>query len=125
MENKLDFVLECNAEQIASCKELAKELDTSFDLFSTILTPTENHIRLKILYFLNQENELSNADLSEILEMQVSILELHLNGLVESGFLFSKMKSKILFYYINEEKSKELSPFFRILRKNKNLSFKN
>ena len=106
------------------CREVVQELDNSFDDLSNILSLTGNSVRLKILYLLNQEENLCVCDLSDILEMNVSAISQHLRKLKDRNIIHSRKEAQTIFYSIKKDKISLLIPFFKILDDSKVLENK-
>ena len=115
MKNDICIRLKADAKQIIGCREVAQELESSFDELSGILSLTGNSVRLKLLYLLNKEVRLCVCDLSDILEMNVSAISQHLRKLKDRNLIYSKKKAQTIFYSITKDKLYLLKPFFKIL----------
>ena len=97
MERTICIRLEADPKQIMDCREVVQELDNSFDDLSNILSLTGNSVRLKILYLLNQEENLCVCDLSDILEMNVSAISQHLRKLKDRNIIHSRKEAQTIF----------------------------
>ena len=115
MKNDICIRLKADAKQIIGCREVAQELESSFDELSGILSLTGNSVRLKLLYLLNKEVRLCVCDLSDILEMNVSAISQHLRKLKDRNLIYSKKEAQTIFYSITKDKLSLLNPFFKIL----------
>lgn len=115
MKNDICIRLKADAKQIIGCREVAQELESSFDELSGILSLTGNSVRLKLLYLLNKEVRLCVCDLSDILEMNVSAISQHLRKLKDGNLIYSKKEAQTIFYSISKDKLFLLNPFFKIL----------
>lgn len=115
MERNICIRLEADAKQIMDCRGVVQELENSFDSLSNILSLTGNPVRLKILYLLNQENQLCVCDLSDILEMNVSAISQHLRKLKDRNLIYSRKEAQTIFYAIKKDQLHILRPFFKIL----------
>ena len=115
MKNDICIRLKADAKQIIGCREVAQELESSFDELSGILSLTGNSVRLKLLYLLNKEVRLCVCDLSDILEMNVSAISQHLRKLKDRNLIYSKKEAQTIFYSITKDKLYLLKPFFKIL----------
>jgi len=124
MERTICIRLEADPKQIMDCREVVQELDNSFDDLSNILSLTGNSVRLKILYLLNQEENLCVCDLSDILEMNVSAISQHLRKLKDRNIIHSRKEAQTIFYSIKKDKISLLIPFFKILDDSKVLENK-
>jgi len=98
------------------CREVVQDLDYSFNSLSNILSLTGNSVRLKILYLLNQEQQLCVCDLSDILEMNVSAISQHLRKLKDREIIYAQKKAQTIYYAIHKDKLELLNPFFELLR---------
>jgi len=115
MERNICIRLKADAKQIMDCRGVVQELENSFDSLSNILSLTGNPVRLKILYLLNQENQLCVCDLSDILEMNVSAISQHLRKLKDRNLIYSRKEAQTIFYAIKKDQLHILRPFFKIL----------
>jgi len=116
MGNNICIRLMADARQIMECREVVQELDYSFNSLSNILSLTGNSVRLKILYLLNQEQQLCVCDLSDILEMNVSAISQHLRKLKDRQIIYSQKEAQTIYYAICEDKMGLLNPFFELLK---------
>jgi len=103
MKNDICIRLEADAKQITSCRKFVKELDSSFDELSNILSLIGNFVRLKLLYLLNKEVRYCVCDLSDILEMNVYGISQHLRKLKDRNLIYSKKEVQTIFYSITED----------------------
>ena len=119
MEKSICIRVEADVRQIMNCREVVKELDTSFDELSNILSLAGNPVRLKLLYLLHMEERLCVCDLSDILEMNISAISQHLRKLKDRNIIFSKKEAQTIFYSIKKDKLPLLAPFFEIVARSK------
>ncbi|MDT8372343.1 MAG: ArsR family transcriptional regulator, partial [Bacteroidales bacterium] len=57
--------------QIDNCREILQTNEKAFSHLSGLLALAGNEVRLKILFLLEEENELCPCDLSDILGMSI------------------------------------------------------
>ena len=81
-----------------------KQLDFAIKGIQGIAHP----VRLMILYALSRE-ELSVNDLSSFAGVSQSVTSQHLSKMKESGILDSRKESNEVFYYVKDNKYKELA----------------
>lgn len=87
--------------QIKRCRKSLSSIEISTQKLSNILKLTGNEVRLKILYLLNQENQLCPCDLGDILEMSVPAVSQHLRKLKDGGLVETQRDGKVIFYSLN------------------------
>ena len=121
MENMICIRLEADVKQIMKCREVVQEFGGSFDSLANILSLTGNSVRLKILFLLNQEQQLCVCDLSDILHMNVSAISQHLRKLKDRHLIYSRKEAQTIFYSINKDKLSLLNPFFELLKNDNEL----
>jgi DNA-binding transcriptional ArsR family regulator len=115
MKNDICIRLEADAKQITSCRKFVKELYSSFDELSNILSLIGNFVRLKLLYLLNREVRYCVCDLSDILEMNVYGISQHLRKLKDRNLIYSKKEAQTIFYSVTEDKLSLLNRVFKIV----------
>ena len=86
--------------QINSCRKLLEENKTSFRQLSNVLALAGNEVRLKIIYLLEEENELCPCDLADILDMSIPAISQHLRKLKDSGVVETRRSGQTIFYSI-------------------------
>lgn len=101
--------------QIKQCKEKVSANARSFTQLGSILALAGNEARLKILYLLEEENELCPCDLSDILGMSVPAISQHLRKLKDGNIIQSKKVGQTIFYSLRSEHLKILKTFFKAI----------
>lgn len=101
--------------QIKQCKEKVSANARSFTQLGSILALAGNEARLKILYLLEEENELCPCDLSDILGMSVPAISQHLRKLKDGNIIQSKKVGQTIFYSLRSEHLKILKTFFKVI----------
>lgn len=101
--------------QIKQCREKVSANSKSFSLLGNILSLAGNEVRLKILYLLEEENELCPCDLSDILGMSVPAISQHLRKLKDGNIIEARKVGQTIFYSLRSENLKILKPFFRTI----------
>lgn len=99
--------------QIRKCKLLLNKSQAVFLQLSDILALAGNESRLKILFLLEEENELCPCDLADILDMTVPAVSQHLRKLKDAGIIQSRREGQTIYYSLSDENLKILKPFFR------------
>jgi DNA-binding transcriptional ArsR family regulator len=87
----------------------------SFSQLGNILSLAGNEVRLKILYLLEEENELCPCDLSDILGMSVPAISQHLRKLKDGNIIEARKVGQTIFYSLRSENLKILKPFFKTI----------
>ena len=67
MANDTCIRLQADIEQIKSCREKLKANSKSFLQLGQVLALAGNEVRLKIMFLLEEENELLKDDIQEVL----------------------------------------------------------
>lgn len=101
--------------QINNCRKVIKENQRSFADLSRIVALAGNEIRLKILFLLNQEQELCPCDLSDILEMTIPAISQHLRKLKDGGVIQSRKAGQTIFYSVCTSQLLLLKPLFSMI----------
>jgi ArsR family transcriptional regulator, lead/cadmium/zinc/bismuth-responsive transcriptional repressor len=101
--------------QISECKTKVKANANSFSQLSKVLELAGNEVRLKILYLLEEENELCPCDISDILGMSIPAISQHLRKLKDGNVIESRREGQTIYYSLKEEHLKVLKPFFKYI----------
>ena len=101
--------------QIRECKKKLKENTTSLSQLSKVLELAANEVRLKILYLLEEEDQLCPCDLSDILGMSIPAVSQHLRKLKDGNIIESRREGQTIYYSLKEEHLKVLKPFFKYI----------
>ncbi|WP_035590009.1 ArsR/SmtB family transcription factor [Elizabethkingia anophelis] len=105
--------------QIDNCREILQANDKAFGQLSGLLALAGNEVRLKILFLLEEENELCPCDLSDILGMSIPAVSQHLRKLKDGNIIEARRSGQTIFYSLKPEQLTLLRPFFKIIS-NKN-----
>jgi DNA-binding transcriptional ArsR family regulator len=105
--------IKADVEQIKSCKEKLKANAKSFSQLGQILALAGNEVRLKILFLLEEEDELCPCDLSDILGMSIPAVSQHLRKLKDGNIIESRKEGQTIYYSLRNEHLKILRPFFK------------
>lgn len=101
-----------DSNQINNCKSLLQANQATFTGLSNILALTGNEVRFKILYLLEQENELCPCDLADILSMSIPAISQHLRKMKDGGIIKPRKVAQTIFYSIEPEHLGLLKPLF-------------
>ncbi len=115
MANDTCIRLQADIEQIKSCREKLKVNSKSFLQLGQVLALAGNEVRLKILFLLEEENELCPCDLSDILGMSIPAISQHLRKLKDGNIIEARKAGQTIFYSLRREHLKTLRPFFKII----------
>lgn len=113
MENTTCIRLFADQEQIKNCKDKLKTAQKPFGRLSNILALAGNEVRLKMIYLLEEENELCPCDLADILGMSVPAVSQHLRKLKDGNLIESRKEGQTIYYSLTQENMKILKPFFK------------
>jgi DNA-binding transcriptional ArsR family regulator len=101
--------------QISECRNKLKANAVSLSQLSKVLELAGNEVRLKILYLLEEENELCPCDLSDILGMSIPAVSQHLRKLRDGNIIEARRDGQTIYYSLKEEHLKVLKPFFKYI----------
>ena len=104
--------------QIGHCRETLQANQNAFKALSSSLALAGNEVRLKILFLLEEENELCPCDLSDILEMSIPAVSQHLRKLKDGNIIEGRREGQTIFYSLKKEQLNLLHPFFKQIIEN-------
>lgn len=115
MENQENSCIRVFADQVQinACKESIKSAESSFSSLAQILNLAGNEVRLKILFLLDQENELCPCDISDILEMSVPAISQHLRKLKDVNIVQFRKVGQTVFYSLKSNHLSIIKPLFQ------------
>jgi len=97
---------------IGGCKKKLQKAETSFNRLSQVLSLAGNDVRMKMLYLLEEENELCVCDLADILEMTIPAVSQHLRKLKDGNILQTRRNGQTIYYSLKEEHLEIIKPLF-------------
>lgn len=115
MANNTCIRLQADIQQIKRCREKIKKNAKSFVQLGQVLALTGNEVRLKILFLLEEENELCPCDLSDILGMTIPAVSQHLRKLKDGNIIEARKEGQTIFYSLRKEHLKIVRPFFKLI----------
>ncbi len=115
MESTKCIRLFADEVQINECKKKLKANTGSLSQLSKVLELSANEVRLKILYLLEEEEQLCPCDLSDILGMSIPAVSQHLRKLKDGNIIESRRDGQTIYYSLKEEHLKVLKPFFKYI----------
>lgn len=101
-----------NQVLIGECKKKLQKAETSFSRLSQVLSLAGNDVRMKMLYLLEEENELCVCDLADILEMTIPAVSQHLRKLKDGNILQTRRNGQTIYYSLKEEHLEIIKPLF-------------
>lgn len=114
MENNQSCIRQfADKVQIENCREIIQTNANAFNQLSGVLALAGSEVRLKILFLLDQENELCPCDLSDILGMSIPAVSQHLRKLKDANVIARRREGQTIFYSLKQEQLKLLRPFFK------------
>ncbi|MDP2060731.1 MAG: metalloregulator ArsR/SmtB family transcription factor, partial [Flavobacteriaceae bacterium] len=84
--------------QIGNCKEKLYSNAKTFSRLSNLLALAGNEVRLKILFLLEEEDELCPCDLADILGMSVPAVSQHLRKLKDGEVVTTRRDGQTIYY---------------------------
>ncbi len=97
---------------IGECKKKLQKAEISFSRLSQVLSLAGNDVRMKMLYLLEEENELCVCDLADILEMTIPAVSQHLRKLKDGNILQARRSGQTIYYSLKEEHLEIIKPLF-------------
>jgi len=101
--------------QIDNCRETLQANKKAFEPLSGLLALAGNEVRLKILFLLEEENELCPCDLSDILGMSIPAVSQHIRKLKDGNMIERRKEGQTIFYSLKAEQLDLLRPFFKYI----------
>ncbi len=101
--------------QLNECQKKLKANAASLSQLSKILELAGNEVRLKILYLLEEEDQLCPCDLSDVLGMSIPAVSQHLRKLKDGNIIEARRDGQTIYYSLKEEHVKILKPFFKYI----------
>jgi DNA-binding transcriptional ArsR family regulator len=109
-----------NLAQINECKDKLHSNALAFEQLSSLLALAGNEVRLKIMFLLEEENELCPCDLADMLEMSIPAVSQHLRKMKDGNVISARRSGQTIFYSLKKEQLKLLRPFFKYIVINQN-----
>jgi DNA-binding transcriptional ArsR family regulator len=106
---------------INECKINIQKNSFAFNQTSNVLALAGNEVRLKILYLLEEENELCPCDLADILEMSIPAVSQHLRKMKDGNLIQTRRSGQTIFYSLIKEQTELLIPFFKSIKNSNKL----
>lgn len=113
MENVTCIRPSADLVQIRNCKVKLKTAQRSFAQLSNVLALAGNEVRLKIMYLLEEEEEMCPCDLADILGMSLPAVSQHLRKLKDGNIVTTRKEGQTIYYSLTQENLKILKPFFK------------
>jgi DNA-binding transcriptional ArsR family regulator len=85
---------------------------------SSILALAGNEVRLKMMFLLEEENELCPCDLADILEMSIPAVSQHLRKMKDGNLVENRRDGQTIFYSLKPENLPLIQPFFKHISNN-------
>jgi DNA-binding transcriptional ArsR family regulator len=98
--------------QIQGCKQTLQENELAFERLAQVYALAGNEARIKILYLIQQQNELCPCDLSDILLMTVPAVSQHLRKLKDAGLVKTRKSGQTIFYSITADQEEIIQQLF-------------
>lgn len=92
-----------DATQISRGREKINEWEPQIQTLSSALSLIGNEVRLKILFLLQEEEQLCVCDLSDILSMKVPAVSQHLRKLKDGGIVYTHRVGSTIYYAITND----------------------
>lgn len=103
--------------QIKECKKKLDSNGSAFSKLSSLLALAGNEVRLKIMFLLEEEEELCPCDLADILEMSIPAISQHLRKMKDGDLVKTRRKGQTIFYSLQTEHLPLVQPFFQYFSK--------
>lgn len=115
MEKNTCIRVYADQRQISNCRKILQKNALAFTQLSKVLSLAGNEVRLKILYLLEEEQQLCPCDLSDMLGMSIPAVSQHLRKLKDRQVIDSKRVGQTIFYFLKKEHLNILKPFFKYI----------
>jgi len=89
--------------QINECKQKLQSNGQAFEQLSAVLALAGNEVRLKIMFLLEEENELCPCDLSDILGMSIPAVSQHLRKMKDGNVIEARRTGQTIFYSLKPQ----------------------
>lgn len=99
--------------QISECRKKLQLNGEAFARLSGLLALAGNEVRLKIMFLLEEENELCPCDLSDILGMSIPAVSQHLRKMKDGNVIEARRSGQTIFYSLKQGQLALLRPFFK------------
>lgn len=100
-------------KQISTCKKRLISKADAFNKLSRLLALAGNEVRLKILFLLNDEQELCPCDLADILDMSIPAISQHLRKMKDGNVIQTRRSGQTIFYSLKNDQLNILRPLFK------------
>ncbi len=117
MEKSACIRVYADRRQIDQCRKTLNENASTFQSLGKVLELAGNEIRLKILFLLEEQNELCPCDLRDILGISIPAVSQHLRKMKDGNIVQTRRSAQTIFYSLKEEHHKILKPFFKHINK--------
>lgn len=107
--------------QIRECRKKVSQNERAFYQLSNILALAGSDVRLKILFLLEEENELCPCDLADILGMTVPAISQHLRKMKDVNIIESRRAGQTIYYTLIEENMRILKSIFKHININQSI----
>lgn len=114
-DNQTCIRIFADKDQINACKQKINTNAKAFEGLSGLLALAGNEVRLKIMFLLEEENELCPCDLSDILGMSIPAVSQHLRKMKDGNIIEARRSGQTIFYSLKAEQLQLLQPFFKII----------
>lgn len=86
---------------IQRCQQQLSGTEPALSSLAAVLSLAGNEVRLKILFLLQEQQQLCVCDLADVLNMNVSAISQHLRKLKDGGVLRAHKVGQTVFYALN------------------------
>lgn len=114
-DNQTCIRIFADKDQINLCKQKINNNAKAFEGLSGLLALAGNEVRLKIMFLLEEENELCPCDLADILGMSIPAVSQHLRKMKDGNIIEARRSGQTIFYSLKAEQLQLLQPFFKII----------
>ena len=115
---------ESDYTQYLDSRNTIDSMPNDFRKISRLLSVPSNELRLKILFLIHIEKELTTTDLSKILRMSIPSISQHLSKIKSLGIITARKEGQFLFYSLTHDETNIFSNIFDSIKlKNNNLKY--
>ena len=112
-ENQTCIRILADRAQIDQCRNRLVTHNEAFTHIGKVLALAGNEVRLKILFLLDEEEELCPCDLSDIHGMSIPAVSQHLRKLKDGEMVTPRRVGQTIFYSLKKEEMRLLQPLFQ------------
>ena len=104
--------LEPNHTQYLNSRATIDSMPNDFRKLSRLLSIPSNEIRLKILFLIHMEKELTTTDIAKILRISIPAISQHISKIKSLGIITARKQGQFLYYSLSHDETNIFSNIF-------------